>query len=79
MGRTLLAVLVVLLALGLVVAGCRKDNGSGDGGSGGYLPAPAGATHAGPSAASGRSGTGRRRRPGRARRGGGRRPGSPGR
>ncbi len=37
MGRTLLAVLVVLLALGLVVAGCRKDNGSGDGG---YLPAP---------------------------------------
>jgi hypothetical protein len=45
MGRTLLAVLVVLLALGLAVAGCRKDNGSGDGG--GYLPAPAGATHAG--------------------------------
>jgi hypothetical protein len=40
MGRTLLPVLVVLLALGLVVAGCRKDNGSGDGGGIQYLPAP---------------------------------------
>jgi hypothetical protein len=40
MGRTLLAVLMVLLALGLAVAGCRKDNGSGDGGGIQYLPAP---------------------------------------
>jgi hypothetical protein len=28
-----------LLALGLAVAGCRKDGG-GSGGGGGYLPAP---------------------------------------
>jgi hypothetical protein len=46
MGRTLLVVLAVLLALGLIVAGCRKDNGSGDGGGIQYLPAPTGATHA---------------------------------
>jgi hypothetical protein len=45
MGRTLLAVLVVLLALTLVVAGCRKDNGDGGGGIQ-YLPAPTGGANA---------------------------------
>jgi predicted small secreted protein len=38
-GRTLLVVLAVVLALGLL-AGCRKDSGSGDGGGIQYLPAP---------------------------------------
>ncbi len=36
----LLVLVAVLLALGLMVAGCRKDSGSG-GSSPGYLPAPA--------------------------------------
>ena len=39
-GRTLLVVLAVVLALGLLAAGCRKDSGSGDGGGIQYLPAP---------------------------------------
>ena len=38
----LLVLVAVLLALGLVVAGCRKDSGSG-GSTPGYLPAPAAA------------------------------------
>ncbi|HYY82477.1 MAG TPA: hypothetical protein VFD04_25325 [Actinomycetes bacterium] len=40
MGRRLLALtlVVVLLALGLLLAGCRKSSGSK--GGGGYLPAP---------------------------------------
>jgi hypothetical protein len=46
MGRTLLAVLVVLLALTLFVAGCRKDNGDGGGGGIQYLPAPTGGANA---------------------------------
>jgi hypothetical protein len=41
MGRMLLVVLAVLLALGLAVAGCRKDNGDGGGGIQ-YQPAPTG-------------------------------------
>jgi hypothetical protein len=36
--RMLLLGAALLLALGLSVAGCRKDSGSG--GGGGYLPAP---------------------------------------
>jgi hypothetical protein len=39
LGRRLLVLVAVLLALGLVVAGCRKDGDSG-GGTPGYLPAP---------------------------------------
>jgi hypothetical protein len=39
--RMLLAVAVLLLVLGLVLTGCRKDNGDGSGGGTyGYLPAP---------------------------------------
>ena len=39
--RMLLLGAALLLALGLAVTGCRKDGGtSGDGGGGGYLPAP---------------------------------------
>jgi hypothetical protein len=37
---TLLAVAVLLLVLGLALTGCRKDDGSGGGGTYGYLPAP---------------------------------------
>jgi hypothetical protein len=40
LGRRMLVLVAVLLALGLVVAGCRKDSGSG-GSTPGYLPAPA--------------------------------------
>jgi hypothetical protein len=37
MGRKLLVLVAVLLAVGLLVAGCRKSSG---GGNSGYLPAP---------------------------------------
>jgi hypothetical protein len=36
MGRKLLVLVVVLVAVGLLVAGCRKSSGGGSG----YLPAP---------------------------------------
>jgi hypothetical protein len=38
--RMLVAVAVLLLVLGLALTGCRKGEG-GDGGTYGYLPAPA--------------------------------------
>jgi hypothetical protein len=37
--KLVLALAVLLLVLGLALTGCRKDSG-GDGGGGGYLPAP---------------------------------------
>jgi hypothetical protein len=38
--KIVLAVAVLLLVLGLALTGCRKDDGSGGGGTYGYLPAP---------------------------------------
>jgi hypothetical protein len=35
-----LVVAVLLVVLGLALTGCRKDDGGGDGGGFGYLPAP---------------------------------------